>query len=97
MPRLRAFLFVLDPTASPPHITIVTETQISLILIALLGLSVWGMVAAVRSAKVKKTGSTLIVAAMFGFAKLLNPRQVDVEEARQKPTRKQTGENGDQK
>ena len=72
-----------------------SERQISFILLALLALMIWAMVRGVRSAKIKKTGSTLIVAAMFGFAKLLNPRQVDIEEARQNAPRKSTGENGE--
>ena len=72
-----------------------TELEVTIVLVLLLALIVWGMMAAVRSAKLKKTGSTLMVAAMFGFAKLLDPRQVDIEEARQIAPRKRAGENGE--
>lgn len=85
---------------APPlrdHLRSMTETQLTAAFFLIFPLVIWGMVVAVRSAKVKKTGSTLIVAAMFGFVKLLDPRQVDVEEARHANKRRRGGENGSQK
>lgn len=71
-----------------------SEFNVTVILVALLAFSIWAMVRGVRSAKIKKTGSTLIVAVMFGFAKLLDPKQVAIEEARQNAPRKRQGQNG---
>jgi len=72
-----------------------SEFEISIILLLLLTLMIWAMARRVKTAKIKKTGSTLMVAVMFGFAKLLDPKQVDIEEARQKAPRKCTQENGE--
>jgi len=72
----------------------VVETEITISLLLFLALMIWAMARRVKSAKLKKTGSTLVIAAMFGFAELLNPRQVDIEEARQKAPRKNNNENG---
>ncbi len=72
-----------------------SELQIALIIIATVPFVVWRMISTERSHKIKKTGSTMIVVAMFGFAKIFEPSRVDVEEARQKSARKRQGENGD--
>lgn len=72
-----------------------SELQIALIIIVAVPFVVWRMISTERSHKIKKAGSTMIVAAMFGFTKLIESNGVDVEEARQKSARKRQGENGD--
>lgn len=71
-----------------------SELQIALIIIATLPFVLWRMISTERAHKIKKTGGTMMVAAMFGFTKLIEPNRVDVEEARQKSARKREGENG---